>query len=145
MDYFLTMIGFNKKKDEVWLLKLDKHLKVYLLNNKLPFLIEHNGNVFPTIMGAKMLEEYYPQVIVDEGAVPHILNGADLMAPGILRVSLRENDIVFIKSLDDSIIAIGKFVKDFRGALASKHGKVAENLHYMNDKLYRLLASKYGK
>ena len=141
----LDYIGFDKKKDELWVLKIDKHLKAYLLNNKFPLLFEKDNCIFPTVIAAKTFEGYYSEAMVDQGAKPHILNGADLMAPGILSIDLKDSsNIVIIKSEDGAVLAVGRLVKDFIDSLNRKHGKVAENIHYLNDKLYRLLALRRG-
>jgi len=66
-----------------------------------------------------------------------------LMAPGIKNISLKNsNEILLIKDEGGTILAIGKLVKDFGEALDKKHGKVAENLHYLNDKLHKILVSR---
>ncbi|MEM0121593.1 MAG: PUA domain-containing protein [Thermoprotei archaeon] len=136
----LERLNFNKKKDDIWVLKIDKYTKAYLLNNKIPILFVKDDLMFPTVTAAKMFEDYYSVAIVDQGAKPHILNGADLMAPGIVSIRLQNHsDVVIIESEDKSILAIGRFIQDFLDALNKKHGKVAKNIHYLNDKLYKVL------
>lgn len=142
---FLDSVGFDRKRDEIWVVKLDKRLKLYLLNNKLPLLFEMEGLIFPTVVSAKLFKGYYSEAVVDKGAVPHILNGADLMAPGVVSFRLEgSNGIVIITSEEGSVLAIGRLVEGFREALDKRHGKVAENIHHVNDKLYQILVSKYN-
>ena len=55
--------------------------KIYLINGN-PLLAMFEGIIFPTLF----FEEYVnrlPKVTEDMGAVPHICNGADIMAPGV--------------------------------------------------------------
>lgn len=141
---FLDKVAFDRKRDEVWVVKLDRHLKLYLLNNRFPLLFEKEKVVFPTMVSAKLFEEYYSQAVVDKGAIPHILNGADLMAPGIVSFSQKgPGEIVLIKGEDGLILAIGRLLQGFREALDKRRGKVAENLHYLNDRLHQFLMARY--
>lgn len=143
LKVFLEKIGFDKKKDEVWAVKLDKHLKLYLVNNRFPLLFETRGMVFPTVFSAKLFEENFSVAKVDKGAVSHILNGADLMAPGVTSFK-GSNEIVLIEDEDGSVLAVGRLLEGFEEALNKRHGKVAENMHHVNDKLYQILVSKYN-
>jgi len=48
-------------------------------------LAKINEKLIPTLKFKEALQ-FLPKIIVDMGAVPHICNGADLMAPGIIEI-----------------------------------------------------------
>jgi len=81
-------------------------------------------------------------VVVDMGAIPHICNGADVMAPGVLRVEgeFSAGDLVLI--VDERYgrpVAIGSALIDSEAVNSTKQGKVVKNLHYVGDKVWSLL------
>jgi predicted RNA-binding protein (TIGR00451 family) len=45
---------------------------------------KQKGKVIPTIFGVWKQPKQIPLIRVDKGVLPHLLNGADLMAPGII-------------------------------------------------------------
>jgi len=116
---------------------LNDNFIIYLIN-KLPLLIKKDNVIFPSLFNIKKNE--LPLICVDEGAVSHIINGADIMAPGITFVSnnVEENSLVSIKSPDGNIISIGLVLEGFKEKLSIKKGKVIKNLHYKGDKLYKI-------
>ena len=79
-----------------------------------------------------------PIVKVDEGAVKHILNGADIFAQGITSVSrsFDVGSIVLVNNPQEAILAIGKSLKSSDELLKLK-GKVISNIHYLGDSIWR--------
>lgn len=65
---------------------------------------------------------------VDDGAVPHIMNGAKLFGKGVVEVGndIREGSMVFIKDLKGKYIAVGKALKNGADLEVSKEGAAAE-------------------
>ena len=53
--------------------------QILLINGK-PLLFKVGDNVLPTLFFTDILV-LLPKVVVDMGAVPHVCNGADIMAP----------------------------------------------------------------
>lgn len=107
-------------------------------------LIEKSGLVFPTLVEEYSIGilDHIPYIIVDMGAVHHIVNGADIMRPGVREVygEFRENDIVVVKDeKNKKPIAIGKALVDRIHLKSMAKGKVAENIHYIDDKLWKLI------
>ncbi len=117
---------------------------VYVINGT-PTLIEEGGRLLPTLF-FRGLFPFLPKIVVNMGAVPYICNGADVMAPGVVRVegdfnkgtTLLINDERF-----DKCLAIGIALVDQHAVNALVHGKVAKNLHYVGDKLWKLLKRKF--
>lgn len=107
-------------------------------------LVEKSELIFPTLVekyNASIINNI-PSIIVDMGAVPHIVNGADIMRPGIREAVGRFNkdDIVIVRDeKNKKPIAIGKTLVDSESLKSMSKGKVAENIHYVDDKLWKLI------
>ena len=100
--------------------------------------------VYPTIVGhvkfGIMVD--IPIVYVDSGAVPHILNGADVMAPGIVRITgeMSKGDIVYIGEDENKrIFGAGKALMEKDEIFSLKRGKAIKNVHYAGDKVWDLI------
>lgn len=107
-------------------------------------LIEKLGMIFPTLIerySANLLN-YMPYIVVDMGAVTHIVNGADIMRPGVREVcgDFNENDIIVIKDeKNKKPIAIGRALVSHEEFKSMTRGKFAENIHYIDDRLWKLI------
>ena len=117
-------------------------IKIFIFDSK-PLVALYNDVVFPTLIFDESLKAL-PKVIVDMGAVPHICNGADVMAPGIVELEgeFCKGDLTAV--LDERnrrVIAVGLALKGSEEIAGAKRGKVIRNLHYVGDKLWRLIKS----
>jgi len=79
----------------------------------------------------------FPSVQVDEGALTHILNGADIFTQGITSVSRKfePNTIVMIINPQNTVISLGKSIMSSEDLLVSK-GKGILNIHYITDDIW---------
>ncbi len=79
----------------------------------------------------------FPIVKVDQGAVQHILNGADVFAQGITSMNheFNVNSIVIVSNPQDAVLALGKSLKSSKELLSLK-GKVIHNIHYLGDSIW---------
>ncbi|AIY90392.1 conserved protein with predicted RNA binding PUA domain [Geoglobus acetivorans] len=116
---------------------------VFLVNNE-PLLMEHDGNVYFTVYGIIKLMPGKGRVVVDEGAVKFIMNGADVMKPGIVEAdeSLKQGDFCYIvveKKLTP--LAVGVALVDGADMIGEK-GKAIENIHHLNDKIWKFFFKK---
>ena len=76
------------------------------------------------------------------GAVPHICNGANVMAPGIRRFKgdFVEGDLVSIVDENhEKPLAIGEILYNAKTANIIKHGLVVRNIHYVGDKIWSIM------
>ena len=76
---------------------------------------------------------------VDMGAVPYVINGADIMAPGITDgdLALKKDSLAWVRDENNSQpLAIVRLLKDMEEILNERKGKAATNLHYVGDKLW---------
>ncbi|HDJ66906.1 MAG TPA: RNA-binding protein [Nitrososphaeria archaeon] len=83
-----------------------------------------------------------PAIIVDMGAVPHIVNGADVMRPGVkdFRGEFNEGDLVVIRDERNlKPLAVAIALAGLEECKAMKRGKVAKNIHHVNDKIWKLM------
>jgi len=114
--------------------------EVYLLNSE-PALFKSGEQIYPTLL-FKEVFGFLPKVVVDMGAVPHVCNGADVMAPGILRFEgeFVKGDIVLV--VDEKYgkaIAIGEILYSADEMVKVRHGAVVKNIHYVGDKVWKTI------
>jgi len=117
-----------------------KRNKVYLMNGA-PLLAMSGDVIFPTLF----FEEYVnqlPKIMVDMGAVPYICNGADVMAPGIVKIDGDFKEKALVSVIDERNkrpIAVAQSLFDSEKIKTIKKGKVFRNLHYVGDDIWSLM------
>ena len=124
------------KKDIVEVIKIKKD-NIFLVNHK-PYFIETNNRIIPhlqLILDKKILIK---EVIVDQGAIKPILNGADVMAPGIVffNQEIEKDDLVCVCDRSKrlplcvgySLLSAEEFLQ-----LKEKKGRVIKNVHHLKD------------
>lgn len=79
-----------------------------------------------------------PYVTVDQGAVPRILNGADVMAPGIIELSqFPQGALVGVREPQrKAFIAVGKALMSSDEISSIKRGRAIKSLHHVGDKIW---------
>jgi len=128
-----------KSKWEV--VKLGKNEVVYVLDGK-PLVVEVSGKLIPSIKALMDGAIELPKVVVDVGAVKHIVNGADVMAPGIVRAEgdfARGDLVVVVDERRERPLCVGVALVDKSELASMSRGKVIENLHYVGDKIWNKL------
>ncbi|MFA5330955.1 MAG: RNA-binding protein [Methanoregula sp.] len=126
--------------DNIEVIETNADVALYLVNKKL-VLMDTGDWVFPTLKGAVQIPFPERMVTVDAGAIPYVVNGADIMRPGIVAVS---DDIVAdgpVQIADDrhkKPLAIGIALKGAEEIRASASGKMLKNLHHVGDELWNL-------
>ncbi|WP_042706073.1 RNA-binding protein [Methanomicrobium mobile] len=113
---------------------------VYLLDKK-PHLMEVNGNIFPTLRGAVEKPFDKRRIVVDTGAIPFMVKGADLMRPGVLEISYdvkKDEPVVIVDANHKKPLAIGIALLEADEMQSAQSGKVAKNIHYVGDDLWNL-------
>jgi PUA domain protein len=112
---------------------------LYVEGEILAIVVE--GEPFPTIRGLLRGLPRRRYVTVDMGAVPHIYNGADVMAPGIVDVdpSIQEGDLVWVRDVKNlRPLAVGKALMSGETMVASDRGKAVRTVHHVGDGLWKL-------
>ncbi|MEM1539967.1 MAG: DUF1947 domain-containing protein [Candidatus Bathyarchaeia archaeon] len=114
--------------------------EIYLINGE-PVFFKSGENIYPTLLFKEVLS-FLPKAVVDMGAVPHICNGADVMAPGILRFEgefLRNNIVLVVDEKYGKPIAVGEILYNSEEVAEVKHGVVVKNVHYVGDKVWKII------
>ncbi|MCS7097808.1 MAG: DUF1947 domain-containing protein [Candidatus Methanomethyliaceae archaeon] len=127
------------RRKVIEILEIKDGNKIYVQEEK-AIAIVINEELIPPLR--QELLESFPKVIIDMGAVPHIVNGADVMAPGIRSIHGNLNDVVVI--VDEKYgkpIAIGKIIMSPMEVLEKRKGKAIKNLHHIGDHLWKLVQS----
>lgn len=118
-----------------------------IIADKTPCLIILEEDItIPTlkILLKEKYQDLLPKVIVDMGAVPHIANGADVMAPGITQIKgdFEKGDIVVVvDERHGKPLAVCRAWYSSSEIRQMKKGKVLENLHYVGDDLWEFFKS----
>ena len=99
------------------------------------------GETFLPYLGSKTTLALFPSATVDEGAIKFLLNGADVMRPGI-RV-LEEwggagRYVVVREEKKGRAIAVGVSTVSSEEARGMTRGSCIRNLHYVGDRYWNL-------
>lgn len=135
-------VDFNqifKSKVDMELVETD-FAEIFLINS-MPLLVRIKEKILPTLAFNEIFA-LTPKVVVDMGAVPHVCNGANVMAPGIVRFEGEFKKGDFVSVADEKhgkTIAIGEAVYDVDGAKKVGEGVVIKNVHFVGDKLWNFI------
>jgi len=111
--------------------------KIYLVNGR-PLFFKVGERLLPTLLFQDFASRA-PKIVVDMGAVPYVCNGADVMAPGIVRVEgeFGKGDLVLVvDEKHGKPLALGESVYDAESARNTKQGVVVKTLHFVSDKIW---------
>lgn len=108
--------------------------KLLLIDMNPTLIIFYNGKIIPHILSLGKTTKC-PAVMVDENAVSPILNGADVMMPGIVKFnSFKKDDAVAVFSKELTLIAVGVALVNSSEIVTGGKGKVIQNLHRKEDR-----------
>jgi PUA domain protein len=128
---------FNNVKIDVGTISSD--IEVYIFNGK-PKFIKKGEEIFPNLQSDELLI-LFPSLVVDMGAIPYICNGADVMAPGVVKCDMFEKGSLIVIRDENHFkaIALGKTLYNSKEILSKKNGKVALNINYVGDYMWKML------
>ncbi len=112
--------------------------ELIVINNEIDFMLIE-GNIFFTLNGINKYKPNQYFIEVDMGAVGFVTNGADIMAPGIVKADLKieKNDYVWIRDeKHQKPLAIGKALMSGEEIINTKKGKAVKNIHFVGDPLW---------
>ena len=118
---------------------------VYLVNDK-PLFFKIEKKVLPTLLFQDFVSQA-PKIVVDMGAIPYVCNGADVMAPGIVRVEgeFSKDDLVLIvDEKHGKPLAVGESLNDSESVRNAKQGAVIKNVHFVSDKIWNFAKTLTG-
>jgi PUA domain protein len=109
-----------------------------LLFDGKPVLFKVCNVVLPTLTAAEIIA-HLPKAVVDMGAVRFVCNGADVMAPGIVRYegTFGKGDLIVVVDVTHGKpLALGETMLTSEEAKATKKGPVIKSRHYVSDKVW---------
>jgi len=137
-DFSKELENYNfevSKKDVIQL--MDKKI---ILINKVPSFFYFENKLVPTL---KLLlqKDLLKQVFIDQGAIKYIINGADVMRPGIVEFdsNIEKNDFVVIKDIQHKKpLAVGLALFSSQELNSLDKGICIKNIHYLGDDIWKL-------
>jgi PUA-domain protein len=81
----------------------------------------------------------YKEVIVDAGAIKFVVNGADVMRPGITKIDneIEKDEVILIREeTHNKPLAFGIALLSVEEMNAATSGKVVKSLHYVGDNIW---------
>ncbi len=131
-------LGLELSKKDQCVLKEDNY-KILFINNE-PSFFYYDKKPVPTL---KYLQKHdrLKIIVVDMGAVKFVVNGADIMRPGIVDISdgINKDDfIVIVDENNQKPLAVGIALLNSEDMLKADSGKVIKNIHYVGDDLWKV-------
>jgi len=114
--------------------------QIYLIGGN-PLFFKVGERVLPTLL-FQDFAALAPKVVVDMGAVPYVCKGADVMAPGIVRVEGEFGKGELVLVVDEKhgkSLALGESLYDSETARSTKQGAVVKNFHFVSDKIWNFV------
>lgn len=121
----------------------EAHKEIHKEDNK----EDHVEKLTPTLklvleLGERIKETCIKTITVDKGAVKFVINGADIMRPGITHIDegIKKGDIVII--LEEThqkpiSICISEATSEELKVMA--HGNVLKNIHFVGDVIWKMV------
>jgi PUA-domain protein len=130
-------ITYNKK-DQVILVENEKHK--FMLVNKEALFFYHENKIVPTL---RLLQktDLLKKITVDMGAVKFVVNGADIMRPGIVEIEDGINQDEFIVIVDvnnKKPLAVGIALLGSGEMRSATGGKAIKNIHFVGDEIWKI-------
>jgi len=109
--------------------------EVYIIEDT-PILIKVENRFIPHLKYILKEDTNLKKVIVDRGAIKPILNGADIMAPGVTYFddTIEEEEVIEVREEEKNIpICIGYALVSGSEFNKIKKGRVVKNIHHIKD------------
>ncbi len=118
------------------------------VNNKVMFFY-YNNKICPSLKTIISYGEAYLEklrytkiktITVDRGAVKFVINGADIMRPGITSIDEgieKDSFVIIIDQEHKKPLAIGIALLNSEDMRTAAQGKVIKNIHYVGDELWK--------
>ncbi|HHY01073.1 MAG TPA: DUF1947 domain-containing protein [Methanothermobacter sp.] len=118
---------------------LETELPDLILIDDEPLLMILNDKPFPTLKGAlkRPMEDHV--VVVDMGAVKFLVNGADVMSPGVVKADINiigGDTVIIVDENHHKPLAMGVAIISGEEMVKNNKGKAVKTLHYIGDKIW---------
>lgn len=154
-QFILTVATYGfvlTKKDTVQFAETvfgNKPYCYYLINQQPAFFLFEQNLLVPHLFLIHQGRMQLPLVVVDLGAVPFVLNGADIMRPGIVSTDFfTRNALVAIAAIPQNVsaektgttkaIAVGKALVSSEELTTFEKGRCIQTLHYVGDAFWNV-------
>jgi len=129
-------LSYNKK-DFVERVE-DEKFTLFFVNRKTQFFL-HEKKILPTLHLLQEKPEILKKAVVDMGAVKFVVNGADIMRPGITQFDEAEKGefIVIIDENNKKPLSVGKALFSGEEIMKMDSGKVVKNIHFVGDEIWK--------
>ena len=112
--------------------------KVVYLNNE-PAFFYYENQLYPTLKYL-LKQPILKTITVDMGAVRFVVNGADIMRPGIVAIDAniqKGEAIIIIDQNNKKPLAVGIALFSSEEMQKVSSGKVIKNIHYVGDEIWK--------
>jgi PUA domain protein len=112
--------------------------KVVYLNNE-PAFFYYENQLYPTLKYL-LKQPILKTITVDMGAVRFVVNGADIMRPGIVAIDAniqKDEAIIIIDQNNKKPLAVGIALLSSEEMQKVSSGKVIKNIHYAGDEIWK--------
>lgn len=139
-----AFLNFLESKKSIFEVEVSEEIHVLADDTNELLLLEIGMDTrirIPSIQMLRMFsnEDLMPKIWTDAGATRFILNGADLMRPGITKVdSFLENEFVQVVNPQGNVLAIHKAKFSSEEIMKKTKGKVTSVTTYLNDEIWNL-------
>jgi len=130
-------LNLSKKDQAVLLEKQEHHI---ILINKQPAFFYHQDKPIPTLKYLQQ-NQILKKITVDMGAVKFVINGADIMRPGITQIENnieKDEPIVIVDKNNHKPLAVGIALLNSTEMEEQTEGKSIKNIHYIGDEIWNL-------
>jgi len=140
-DFSKELENYNfevSKKDIIQL--MDKKI---ILINKVPSFFYFENKLVPTLK-LQLQKDLLKSVFIDQGAIKYIINGADVMRPGIVEFdsNIEKNDFVVIKDIQHKKpLAVGLALFSSEELKTLSLGRAIKSIHFIGDDLWKISIS----
>jgi PUA-domain protein len=120
--------------------------KLFLVDGK-PTLFAVGEMILPTLTAEQIISKL-PKLVVDMGAVKFVCNGADVMAPGVVRYegNFSKGDLAVVVDVKHGKpLALGEMLYGLEDVEKTKKGAVMKSRHFVSDAIWnfaKLLADQ---
>lgn len=136
---------FFPKKEKTLSVKCTGHISIIASADGTPLFFQtRDGAYIPTLRTLHKYPFLLPILRVDRGAIKHVINGADVMVPGLRSErAVIENDVekgqvvaVYAESKEHAI-AVGLTKMSTAQMRLNDKGVAVENVHHLSDGLWK--------
>jgi len=133
------------KKAPLIVTKCTNHINLICVNNEILFFNEREGPYYPHLRILHKYPTILPQVQVDRGAIKFVMQGANIMCPGLtspggaLPEDLPTSSVVAVMAEGKKhALGIGFMKLSSKEIRETNKGIGIDNIHYLNDGLWKM-------